>query len=242
MSDKGTELSESKIDLIPHEKKSLSSRTKASLKANFLAGVLFLTPVVVTFYSLWLLAGWIDGVLSLLPRALHPETYLPFRIPGLGIILVGATILLTGMVVRNYLGKHLVGFSERVIARIPLVNKFYWGTKQLMETIVSGAGKDLNRVVLVEFPKNGMYSLGYVTGVAVGEIQEKTKKRVLNIYVPTTPNPTSGFYLIVPEDEVIALDMSVEDSFKLLISGGIINPEDPKYNGVKLKGIKEASS
>nr|WP_289510154.1 DUF502 domain-containing protein [Desulfovulcanus ferrireducens] len=151
----------------------------------------------------------------------------------MGVIVLVILLIITGFLVRNYLGSKLVSLWERIINKIPFINKFYTSVKQLIETLVNGAGKDFKRVVLVEFPRDGVYSLAYVTGVAVGELQRKTQKKVINVYVPTTPNPTSGYYLVVPEEDVIPLDMSVEDSFKLLISGGIINPEDPNQGGDK---------
>lgn len=213
------------------ERPTLFKRFRSFIKANLIAGLLFLTPLAATFYFLKFTITWIDRILLLIPPAYRPENFLPFPVPGLGIIVLFFILLFTGVLVRNYLGSKLVALWEYIISKIPLVNKFYISVKQLIETILNGGSKDFKRVVLVEFPKDGVYSLGYVTGVAVGEIQQKTKKKVLNIYVPTTPNPTSGYYLVVPEEEVIPLEMSVEDSFKLLISGGIINPDEtPKKN------------
>jgi len=203
-------------------------KLKNTLRVNLLAGILFLTPIAATFFFLRFVITWIDKITLLVPAKYRPEHFLPFPIPGLGIIILLIVLFFTGVLVRNYLGKKLVWFWEYLISKIPVVNKIYIGVKQLLETILSGTSKDFKRVVLVEFPRKGMYSLGYVTGVASGEIQTKTKQKVLNVYVPTTPNPTSGYYLMVGEEEVIPLEMSVEDSFKLLISGGIINPETEK--------------
>lgn len=206
--------------------KKILQEVKDVLKTNLIAGLLFLTPLAATFYFLKFVISWLDKITNIIPPAYRPDSFLPFPIPGLGIIILFIILFMTGILVRNYLGKKLVGLWEYIISKIPFINKFYTAVKQLVETIISGGNKDFKRVVLVEFPRSGVYSLGYVTGVAVGEIQDKTQKKVLNIYVPTTPNPTSGYYLIIPEEDVIPLDMSVEDSFKLLISGGIINPED----------------
>jgi uncharacterized membrane protein len=216
------------------EPKATVARVRHFIRTNLLAGLLFLTPLVATFYLLKILINWVDGILLILPAPIRPENFLPFRIPGLGVIMALLIILGTGVLVRNYIGRKLVTMWEDALSHIPLVSKFYWGIKQLIETIAGGSGKEFKKVVLIEFPREGVYSLGYVTGVAVGEIQEKTRKRVLNIYVPTTPNPTSGYYLIVPEDEVVPLDMSVEDSFKLLISGGILHPESNQLRSNKL--------
>jgi len=222
--------------MIKKDKRSVWQVIKAFFKANLLAGLLFLTPLVATFYFLKILIEWMDKIVLVIPRGYRPEDLLPFPIPGLGVIIIVLLLLITGMLVRNYLGRRLVSMWDFIISHIPLVNKFYISVQQLVQTVANGGTKDFNRVVLLEFPRKGVYSLAYVTGVAVGELQEKTHKKVINVYVPTTPNPTSGYYLIVPEDEIIELDMSVEDSFKLLISGGIINPESS--NNTCSKGLR----
>ncbi|MBT8764463.1 DUF502 domain-containing protein [Desulfohalobiaceae bacterium Ax17] len=216
-----------------NENPNIFIRFKDFLKTNLIAGLLFLTPIAATFYFLKILIKWLDQILLIIPAQYRPENFLPFPVPGLGVIVLVILLIITGFLVRNYLGSKLVSLWERIINKIPFINKFYTSVKQLIETLVNGAGKDFKRVVLVEFPRDGVYSLAYVTGVAVGELQRKTQKKVINVYVPTTPNPTSGYYLVVPEEDVIPLDMSVEDSFKLLISGGIINPEDPNQGGDK---------
>ena len=219
--------------MIKKDKRSVWQVIKAFFKANLLAGLLFLTPLVATFYFLKILIEWMDKIVLVIPKGYRPADLIPFPTPGLGVIIIILLLLVTGILVRNYLGRRLVSMWDFIISHIPLVNKFYVSVQQLVQTVANGGTKDFNRVVLLEFPRKGVYSLAYVTGVAVGEIQEKTHKKVINVYVPTTPNPTSGYYLIVPEDEIIELDMSVEDSFKLLISGGIINPESPNNTSSK---------
>ena len=213
------------------KQKSLPAMIKGSIKANLIAGVLVLTPVMATGYALYLLFGWVDKVLLLIPEPYRPESYLPFPVPGLGLLVVFMTLFLTGFLVRNFLGRKLVALGEMIMSNIPFVSPFYKAVKQLLETLLHGGNKDFKRVVLVEYPRKGAYALAFVTGVAVGEIQSKTQKKGVNLFVPTTPNPTSGFYLIVPEEDLNYLNMSVEDSFKVLISGGIINPEEKKTSG-----------
>ena len=203
-------------------------RLKNFFKANILAGVLTLTPLVATVFFLHVMVGFVDRILVLIPRAYRPENLIGFKVPGLGFVVAFLVLMITGILVRNLLGRKLVQLGELFVSYIPVVSKFYNAVKQLVETITAGSSREFKRVVLIQYPKYGTYALGYVTGVAMGEIQRKTNKRVLNIFLPTTPNPTSGFYLMVPEDEVIELDMTVEDSFKLLMSGGIINPEAKK--------------
>lgn len=201
---------------------------KSALKTNLGAGLLVVVPVMVTGYVLYALVRWVDKILVVIPAAYRPSTYLPWNIPGLGIVIVFMILFLAGFAVRNLLGRKLLALGEFLLSWVPFVYPLYRGVKQLLETLFGAAGREFKRVVLVEYPRRGIWALAYVTGTAAGEIQTKTERKVLNVFLPTTPNPTSGFYLLVPEEDVIALDMTVEDSFKLLISGGIINPEDAK--------------
>lgn len=213
------------------EKLTFFGRIRKFLKVNLIAGLLFLTPIAATFFLLRLTIGWLDQILLFIPVKYRPESFLPFPVPGLGVIVLVLVLIFSGVFVRNYLGKKLVSIWESIINYIPIVNKIYTSVKQLINTIAKGAPRDFKRVVLIEYPKENIFAMAYVTGVAVRELQEKTKRKMISVYVPTTPNPTSGFYLMVPEDETIPLDMSVEDSFKLLMSGGIITPDRKQKNG-----------
>lgn len=213
------------------QRKSITAKVKAALKANLIAGLLVAAPLAATVFLLRLILRWGDKIMLLVPEAYRPESYLPFEIPGLGIFLLFALLFLLGILARNILGRTLVRLGERIMGAIPLVNKVYQSVKQLMETVLVGGGRDFKRVVLVEYPRRGIYALAYVTGRTYVEFSKKTGKNVINLFLPTTPNPTSGFYLIVPEEDVIELDISVEDSFKILISGGLINPEDANRSG-----------
>ncbi len=206
-------------------------RIRKFFKVNLIAGLLFLTPIAATFFLFRLTIKWLDQILLIIPAKFRPENLLPFPIPGLGLIVLVVVLILSGIFVRNYLGRKLVNLWERIINYIPIVNRVYTAVKQLIDTIARGTSKDFKRVVLIEYPKENIYAMAYVTGVSVGELQEKTKRKMINVYVPTTPNPTSGFYLMVPEEDTIPLDMSVEDSFKLLMSGGIITPERKQIHG-----------
>jgi len=197
---------------------------RTAIKNYLLAGILVLVPIGVTIYIVNFLVGLMDKFLKYLPTKYHPDTYLPFYIPGLGLILLFLLTLLTGVITRNYVGRKLVALGESIVGRIPLVRGIYLSAKQLVESILVQSAKDFKKVVLIPYPHKESYALAFLTGVAEGEIQERTQKRVLNVFVPTTPNPTSGFYLMIPEDEVIILDISVENAFKLIMSGGIITP------------------
>jgi uncharacterized membrane protein len=136
----------------------------------------------------------------------------------------------TGLLVRNYVGKVVARTIEKIILKLPGINRFYAATNQLFISVFKRPAEEFKQVVLIEYPRPGLYALAFVTGIAVGEIQRKTEEKVLNIFVPTTPNPTSGFYLMVPQEDTIKLDLSVEDAFKILISGGILNPESPELS------------
>lgn len=200
-------------------------KTRDIIKRNFLAGLLVLLPISLTIYVIVFLFKLVDRFLDYLPTKYNPQTYLPFHVPGLGFILLVFIIFFIGLLARNYIGHKLVDMWEQLVRRIPFIRSIYIATKQLAETIFLKTNTNLKRVVLVEYPRKGLYVLGFTTGITKGEIQEKTHKKVINVFIPTTPNPTSGFYLLVPEEDLKYLEMAVEDAFKLLISGGIITPE-----------------
>ena len=203
-------------------------RLKNAIKKNLVAGILIILPISLTFYIVFLLVRVVDRILVFLPPKYNPQTYLPFNIPGVGLFFTIIIIFIVGLLARNYIGSKLIEFWENMVNKIPFIRTIYVAIKQLGETIFIKKEKDFKRVVLIEYPRKGVFTLAFTTGRGEGEIQEKTKKRVLNIFVPTTPNPTSGFYLLVPEDEIKFLDMGVEDAFKLIISGGMATPERNK--------------
>ena len=194
------------------------------LKTNFIAGLFALLPITITIWFIRIVLLWIDQIFLLLPKAYRPEQLLPFPIPGLGLLILLPFLLLTGFLVRHYVGRQILLLWDRLITRVPLANKVYFAVKQLVDTLAHGSAKEFQRVVLVEYPRTGIYAIAFVTGIASGEVQDKTQERVLNVFLPTTPNPTSGFLLLVPETDVIPLTMSVEDAFKLIMSGGIVTP------------------
>jgi uncharacterized membrane protein len=178
----------------------------------------------VTIYILKVFIGMMDSVLNYLPLKFHPDTYLPFHIPGLGLIATVVLVFIVGILTQNLLGKKLVYLWEWAVSKVPFVRNIYLAIKQLVEAIFAQDSKGFKRVVLVEAPRKDMWLMGFLTGVTEGEVQDKTEKRVVNVFVPTTPNPTTGLYLLVPEKDVINLDMTVEDAFKLIMSGGIVTP------------------
>ena len=201
----------------------------ARLRAYFLAGVLVTAPVAVTFYIVWLNVSFVDNRVSqLIPARYNPENYLPFGIPGLGLVIAIIVLILIGAVTAGYLGRVVVRLSDAILARMPVVRSIYGATKQIFETMLAHKSTAFRQVCLVEYPRRGIWSLGFVTGTAVGEIQERTSDQVVNVFLPTTPNPTSGFLLLVPTRDLILLKMSVEDGIKMVISGGIITPPESR--------------
>lgn len=199
-------------------------RLRTSLKNYFLTGLLVILPIFITVYVILFLIRIMDAILKIIPAKYLPETYLPIHIPGLGLIFVIILVFAVGLLTRNIVGRKIVHLGENVVERIPLVRILYAGVKQLLETIFLQKTDAFKRVALVEYPRRGTYVIGFITGESKGEIQDKTEKNMINVFIPTTPNPTSGFYMLVPDDELVVLDMSVEDAFKLIISGGIVSP------------------
>ncbi|MBN2466933.1 MAG: DUF502 domain-containing protein [Deltaproteobacteria bacterium] len=195
---------------------------KSRLKNYFITGLLVLIPIGLTIYIL--------RILIKLVERLFPFHILPFYVPGLGIIITVGIVLATGFVATSVIGRWLGDFGENLLYRIPVVKNIYTGAKQLSKAIFAPKGEKFRSVVLIEYPRRGIYSMGFVTGTTRGAMQDLTEKEMINIFVPTTPNPTSGFYLMVPADDIIKLDMNVEDAFKVLISGGLYYPPNNKFN------------
>jgi uncharacterized membrane protein len=194
------------------------------LRRYLIAGLLVWVPLGITVLVARMLIRWLDGSILLLPEAYRPENLIGFSIPGLGVLISLAALLLTGVLVANFFGRRLVKMGEKVLARIPLVRSVYSGAKQLAETVFSDAGESFRKVVLVEFPRKGLWTIGFLTGTDTGEAQQKTGHDVVNIYVPTTPNPTGGYFVMVPREDLIELQMSVDDGLKMLMSMGAVVP------------------
>jgi len=201
-------------------------RLRSSLKNYFLTGLLVILPIFITAYVIWFLIQAMDVVLKYVPPKYLPDTYLPFHIPGIGLILVILIIFTVGVLFRNLAGRSVVHFWENMVDRIPIARIIYSGVKQLLESFFLQKNDAFKRVALLEYPRRGAYVIGFLTGESKGEIQRKTDKKMMNVFIPTTPNPTSGFYILIPEDELIILNMTVEDAFKLIISGGIFSPPE----------------
>ena len=203
----------------------------AALRRYLMAGLLVWVPLGVTLLIVAFLVDLMDQTLRLLPESLQPENLLGFRIPGLGAVLTALIVFVTGMIVTNLFGMQLFNIGERLLQRIPLVRSIYASVKQVTESMFS-SGKSFRKVVLVEYPRKGMWSLAFQTGTGAEEVRDKTGRDVTNVFIPTTPNPTSGFFLMVPREDVVELDMSVDDGLKMLLSVGVVVPEPKKDKAI----------
>lgn len=182
-------------------------------------------PLGVTLLVVRVLVNWMDNSLLLIPEAYRPANLLGFHIPGLGVALSLLIVFTTGVLAANLFGRSLVSLWEHILARIPLVRSVYSAAKQLAETVFSEKGKSFRKVLLIEFPRRGLWTIAFQTGADIGEAQAKTGVDVINVYVPTTPNPTGGYFVMVPRSDVIELDMKVDDGLKMLMSMGAVVPD-----------------
>lgn len=186
-----------------------------------------IVPVGLTLYILVFLIGMMDGLLTLVPQRYHPTALFGFHVPGLGIIITILLIFVFGLMTKSIVGNRIVVFGERLLDKIPFVRSIHMAIKKIVDSMVFYRSRGFKKVVLVEFPRRGAYALAFMTGIPGENIQQKTGQRCVSVYVPTTPNPTSGYFIIYPETEVIQMDMSVEEAFTLIISCGIVNPPEP---------------
>jgi len=195
------------------------------LRNYFLAGILITAPVSLTIYIAWLFINWVDEtVLPLVPPEYNPENYLPFSIPGIGLIIALIVLTLIGAVTAGIFGRLTRQLIESILNRLPIIRSIYSAIKQIIETVLANQSAAFRDCVLVEFPRPGAWSLGFVTGTTPSEVKNAVGDDPLTIFVPTTPNPTSGYLIFVPRKDVRYLEMSVEDGIKLVVSGGIVVP------------------
>ena len=197
----------------------------ARFRNYFFAGILVTAPVVITLWLAWKIIGFVDDIIkSVVPVKWHPETYLPFSLPGLGIVVILVVLILIGSLTSGFFGKLLVRGSGWILNQIPVISSIYGWTRQIMETVLSEDSTAFREVVLVEYPCRGSWAIGFITGETTGEVQEMTSETVYNVFVPATPNPTTGFLLFLPDKDICRLDIAVDDGIKLVISGGIVKP------------------
>jgi uncharacterized membrane protein len=220
----------------PYRKRGLLAR----LRASFLTGLVVVLPIGLTIYLIWTVIGWIDGwILPLIPAAYQPDALLTwlfgedwsFNVRGVGVVVFLVFTVIVGWIAKGLIGRSLLHWAEGLVDRMPVVRSVYNGLKQIAETVFTTSNSNFDRACVVEFPRPGIWAIGFVATHAKGELAQKMPYdgAILTVFVPTTPNPTSGFLVYVPEREVTLLDMKVEDAAKLIISAGLVypNPKDP---------------
>ena len=206
----------------------------ARLRRYLIAGLLVWLPIVATMSILVFAINLIDRSLLLLPPRFRPENLIGFEIPGLGVILTLLLLLLTGLIVANFFGRKVIAVWESLLSRIPLVRSVYGAIKQITASLFADASQSFREVVLVEYPRKGLWMLAFVTGDTPKKFQTVAGQELMNIYVPTTPNPTSGFYVMVPPQDVSRLDIPVEVGLKMILSAGVVNPLDDPEEAKKM--------
>jgi uncharacterized membrane protein len=198
------------------------------VKRYFITGLLIWVPLGITAWALKFLISTMDQSLLLLPNSLNPETLVGIYIPGMGAVLTLLVVFLTGLATTNIIGQRLVVFWEGVLWRIPVVKSIYYGVKQVSDTLFSSQGEAFRKALLVQYPREGSWTIAFMTGSPGGDVVNHLKGEYVSVYVPTTPNPTSGFFLMMPRSDVIELDMSVDAALKYIISMGVVAPGNGK--------------
>ncbi|RLA27837.1 MAG: hypothetical protein DRQ63_04960 [Gammaproteobacteria bacterium] len=194
------------------------------LRRYIVAGILVWLPIGVTVFLLRILVGMLDRSLLLIPAQYQPEEIIGFAIPGLGLVLTLLILLVTGVLAANIVGRSMVGLWESMLERIPVVRSVYSAAKNFAEIVFSDSSQSFKKVLLIQYPRKGLYSLAFQTSSQLGEVQGRTGEEVICVFVPTTPNPTSGVIIIVPRKDVIELDMEVDEALKMIISLGVVVP------------------
>ncbi len=198
-----------------------------TLRKYLIAGLLVWLPLAATVFIIKLVVDLLDLTILLLPVEYQPEALLGFSVPGLGVILAISILIITGMLAANLLGRQLVGLWESLLSRIPLVRTIYNSIKQITTTVLTSDGKSFRKVVMIEYPRKGTWSIGFLTNEQVAIYSKDSHTKMIAVFVPTTPNPTSGYIIMLAKQDVIELDMSIEDGFKFIFSMGVIAPNRP---------------
>lgn len=199
------------------------------IRGYFLTGIIVTAPIGLTFYVSFLFIGFIDAkVRNIIPVEYHYDNILPFEIPGLGLLIVFIMLTFIGFLTAGLIGRYIIKLGERIIARLPIIRSVYGALKQIFESVLKSSSKSFREVVLIEYPRKGIWAIGFITGDTKGEVQLSSKEELVNVFLPTTPNPTSGFLLFVPRKDLNVLNMNVEEGIKMVISGGIVTPHFKK--------------
>ncbi len=204
----------------------------ARLRSSFLTGIVVILPIGLTIWLIWTLAGWVDGVvLPLVPQTFQPEKYIGINLRGVGIIFFLVFTIIVGWIAKGLIGRSLLRYAESWVDQLPFVRSIYAGAKQIAETVFNQQDRSFEKACLVQYPRTDIWAIGFVSTEAKGEVatRAQTGSTLMSVFVPTTPNPTSGFLLFFPKEDVIELDMTVEDAAKLVISAGLVYPnaKDP---------------
>jgi uncharacterized membrane protein len=194
------------------------------MKKYFVTGLLIWIPLVITFVVLAWIINTLDQILLLVPATVRPEAFMGFHMPGIGVLVSLLLILFTGLAAANFVGQRMVGFWESALSRIPVVKSIYYSVKQVSDTLLSSNGQAFRKALLIQYPREGMWTIGFQTGTPGGDAAHHLGPDFVSVYVPTTPNPTSGFFLMLPRKDAIELDMSVDEALKYIISMGVVSP------------------
>lgn len=195
------------------------------IKRYFITGLLVLVPLFITVWVLIVLIGILDQSLLLVPASLQPEALFGMSIPGLGALLTLGIIFLTGVIATNFFGRRIILFWEGILGRVPVVKSIYYSVKQVSDTLFADSGQAFRQALLVQYPREGSWTIAFLTGKPGGDVVNYLQGEYVSVYVPTTPNPTSGFFLMMPKADVIELNMSVDDALKYIVSMGVVAPD-----------------
>ncbi|WP_043351226.1 DUF502 domain-containing protein [Cupriavidus basilensis] len=221
----------------------MPAKKTSALKTWFLTGLLVLVPLGITLWVLNLVISTMDQSLALLPEAWQPVQLFKVRIPGLGAILTVVFILLVGLLAHNFIGQRLVRWWEALLRHIPVVGPIYTSVKQVSDTLLSSSGNAFRKALLVQYPREGSWTIAFLTGRPGGDVQNHLQGEYVSVYVPTTPNPTSGFFLMMPKADTIELDMTVDAALKYIVSMGVVAPTElPRKSGSVRAGEEEAEA
>ncbi len=214
---------------ISKKNKSSNKNILLNIRRYFFTGVAITAPIGITVYLSIIFINFIDSnVKKLVPNKYNPDSYLPFDIPGTGLVVAILLLIIIGFLTAGFLGRYFVGLGEKIINKLPIIRSIYGALKQIFQTILGSSSKAFREVVLIEYPRKGIWAVAFITSETKGEVKLKLKKDSVNVFLPTTPNPTSGFLLFVPLKDIKRLNMNIEEGMKLVISGGIITPEIKK--------------